>query len=397
MSVYRPKKPDGSFRSKVYLYDFQLTPAGGRQSRRFHGSTGQTKLAAARKVEARVRQLAAAGKLHQDLTLTDACWRYWHEVYSRQASAVNQAKNQEHLCRLIGGETLLQAIDEDMIAEAVRRRSAEFVMVRKRTRGGLQWVSTGKLVSTSTANRQIVEPMKRLLRRARRVWKLPVEADLDWRAVRRPEPAERVRALSAEEEARLWAEVREDYRPLVWFYLTSGLRKSEALIKRDQLDLERRIAVCRTKSHRPGGAPALVHLSDEQVAVLARELALSNGAYVFTYVARHGPHKGHRRPITYSGLTAHLRRAIRRAELDSFRIHDFRHTFATQLLRATGNLRLVQRALRHADIASTARYAHVADDDVRDGIAALAQSRSYPEVVGGGNAVIKKKKTNSIT
>ena len=38
------------------------------------------------------------------------------------------------------------------------------------------------------------------------------------------------------------------------------------------------------------------------------------------------------------------------------------------MLRKTGNLKLVQRALNHADIKTTTRYAHVLDDEVADAL-----------------------------
>jgi len=44
--------------------------------------------------------------------------------------------------------------------------------------------------------------------------------------------------------------------------------------------------------------------------------------------------------------------------------HALRHTFATKLLRATGNLRLVQRACRHGNVQTTTIYTHVTSDDV---------------------------------
>ena len=50
--------------------------------------------------------------------------------------------------------------------------------------------------------------------------------------------------------------------------------------------------------------------------------------------------------------------------IKEFRFHDFRHDFATKLLRQTGNLKLVSKALNHADIKTTARYAHVLDEDI---------------------------------
>ncbi|CAM2066737.1 Tyrosine-type recombinase/integrase [Sulfidibacter corallicola] len=48
--------------------------------------------------------------------------------------------------------------------------------------------------------------------------------------------------------------------------------------------------------------------------------------------------------------------------------HKLRHTFATHLLQQGGNLKLVQRALGHTNITSTAIYAHVVDDDLAEAI-----------------------------
>ena len=72
--------------------------------------------------------------------------------------------------------------------------------------------------------------------------------------------------------------------------------------------------------------------------------------------------RGERYPITVSGVKTSWRRLRKAAGVSDFRFHDFRHDFATKLLRKTGNLKLVQRALNHADLKTTARYAHVLDD-----------------------------------
>jgi len=58
-----------------------------------------------------------------------------------------------------------------------------------------------------------------------------------------------------------------------------------------------------------------------------------------------------------------------------FRFHDFRHDFGTKVLRETGNLKLAQKALNHADIKSTLRYAHVLDSDVAEAVELVARSR----------------------
>ncbi len=48
--------------------------------------------------------------------------------------------------------------------------------------------------------------------------------------------------------------------------------------------------------------------------------------------------------------------------LKDVRIHDLRHTFASNLVNAGHSLFVVSRALGHANIVQTARYSHLADD-----------------------------------
>ena len=78
---------------------------------------------------------------------------------------------------------------------------------------------------------------------------------------------------------------------------------------------------------------------------------------VFAYAADRGRRdvrKGSLHPITYEGLKTHWRRAKAAAGLVDYRFHDNRHTAATRVLRASGNLNVVKRMLRHEDIAVTA-------------------------------------------
>jgi integrase len=101
---------------------------------------------------------------------------------------------------------------------------------------------------------------------------------------------------------------------------------------------------------------------------------------VFTYVAkrtrkRQNLTKGNRYPITYNGLKSVWKRIRVAAAVTDFRFHDFRHDFATKLLRDSGNLKLVQKALNHADIKTTMKYAHVLDDEVAAALDRVQKSR----------------------
>ncbi len=80
-----------------------------------------------------------------------------------------------------------------------------------------------------------------------------------------------------------------------------------------------------------------------------------------------------------SGAHHYLRAPDGRGQASACRLegrvtpHTLRHTFATRLLRATGNLEIVRKALGHASVATTAdTYAHLVQDDVDRGIRSLS-------------------------
>jgi integrase len=79
--------------------------------------------------------------------------------------------------------------------------------------------------------------------------------------------------------------------------------------------------------------------------------------------------------MTMTGAKSAWQRLRAKAGVKDFRFHDFRHDLATKLLRETGNVKLVQKALNHGDIKSTLRYAHVLDEEVAAGIERVAKSR----------------------
>lgn len=70
---------------------------------------------------------------------------------------------------------------------------------------------------------------------------------------------------------------------------------------------------------------------------------------------------GHVPPIT---LQKSFKQAIQAAGLRSdLHMHTCRHTYATYLLKSTGNLRYVQKQLGHADIGMTALYADILPEE----------------------------------
>jgi integrase len=206
------------------------------------------------------------------------------------------------------------------------------------------------------------------------------EHEPKWKRHFLKEPEERVRELKQEEGDSLDAAVRDDYRPIMDFADNSGLRLRENLLKWSEVNWETRQIVKPGK----GGRRVIV-----QITSLIRDILWPlqghHPEFVFTYVAKRtrrdqGLVKGERYPITFNGLKTEWKRQRARAGVTDFRFHDKRHDFATKLLRKTGNLKLVQKAVNHADIKTTVRYAHVLDEDVRNAVEAMQEDREKSRI-----------------
>lgn len=379
MSVYRPKRRDGTLKSPRYHYDFRLRPEGKGQSLRFHGSTGQETKRAAERVEARIRELAATGELSSAITVAEACWRYFEEKIIGQPSADDTADALEVVKRILGRDKLLVDIAPADVMTGSRKRAGERVVRRRRING--RWVKKpgAKLIQNSTVNRTFTELLRRLLRYAKRVWGVPLDLDqFDWAQYLLPEPEERVRELQEGEEERFWSALRSDYHPLVELYLISGRRKNDWIgLRRFKVDVRAgTVRIPSRKKKRPG--EIVVRLTDRELEIIMGEMQKSNSEAVFTYQVQRGKEKGTRKAITSSGFRRVFANALKQAGIDDFRPHDLRHTFATRLTRATGNLKLAQKALDHADISTTAKYAHVQDEEVVAARASVTVSRNSP-------------------
>ena len=55
-----------------------------------------------------------------------------------------------------------------------------------------------------------------------------------------------------------------------------------------------------------------------------------------------------------------------RAGLDDVRLHDLRHSFASLAVAGGASLPILGKALGHTQVATTGRYAHLADNPVRE-------------------------------
>jgi len=353
MSVYKPQG------SPFYHYDFQWRGA------RFHGSTKRTDRREAQAVEKAERERVkhtAAPVTSAGMTLDDAAGRYWHEAGQHHAGAENTERDLARLIAYFGAARPINTITGDDVAKLVAWRRGHRV------------ASTDKLIAPATVNRSTTEVLKKLFTRAKRAWGLRFDREPDWRAHMLKEPEERVRELHEDEADRLDAAMRDDYAPLFGFVRATGQRKTECFMLRwSEVDWHTR----QIKRKGKGGRDIMVPITDEVRAILW-PLRGNHPECVFTYVAertRDGKIKGQHYPITKSGLNTRWRRIRAAAGVTDFRFHDFRHDLATKLLRETGNLKMVMRALNHADLKTTARYAHVLDEDLAASLDRVQKSR----------------------
>ena len=176
----------------------------------------------------------------------------------------------------------------------------------------------------------------------------------------RPNPGKKMtRFLSAEEIARLHrtldrlVEERPSRQPqadVIRLLLLTGCRKSEILTLRwSEVDGE----VLRLKATKTG--PRTVWLSGTAQAVVARQ-PRSPSAFVFP---------SPRDPASPQSCNLGLwRRARREAGIKDVRIHDLRHTVASQAVARGVPLPTVSRILGHTQPQMTLRYSHVGDREV---------------------------------
>jgi integrase len=401
MSVYRPRDKNGRYKSPYWHFDFEVTLPSG-EHRRFSGSTGLIKKKDAQDFETEKRRLVALGTGPGALTINEACWRLWAELGREFKGAREKARHLETIRRLLGRDTRIVDISKQMIADAIRTRSAEPIMryVRRdpTSHGGALVPKQIGLPSGATINRSFIKPLKALLRRAESHWDVPISSSkFPWRDWLYPEQAKPGRELAASEEQRLWEVVRADYHPLIWFMANNGVRVGGALsMRKSRTNLERRETQILRKTKARGEHWAKIKLSSAAVAVIATEMARTNRNEIWTYEVQRGADKGKRVPITYAALRRVTDTMFRRAGIKDFRRHDLRHDFGSKLLRATRNLKLVQEKLHHSSVAVTAKfYAHITNDEIVEGtelVEALRASRN-----GTGNApatpVKRRKKT----
>ncbi len=114
-----------------------------------------------------------------------------------------------------------------------------------------------------------------------------------------------------------------------------------------------------------------VHLGKAAVAILEKLPRVKNNPYVIV---------GHFEGKHLNDMQKPWRRIRKAAGLEDVRIHDLRHTFASGGLLVGEGLPMIGKLLGHSQVQTTARYAHLAADPIKQ--AATRISERLAEALG---------------
>ena len=191
-----------------------------------------------------------------------------------------------------------------------------------------------------------------------RVGKVSVSTDIE--LPRKPEG--RQRYLTEEEITRLVAACEQSRNPyltaMVVFALHTGQRKEE-IVKVPWAHINfstATVTLLRTKSGKPRGIPINADL-DRVLRALEPDPA-----------KRVGPVFKRKDGRAWGAIRTAFTTALERAGISDFRFHDLRHSFASHFMMRGGSLYDLQQLLGHADIKTTARYAHLSPQHLRAGM-----------------------------
>lgn len=182
----------------------------------------------------------------------------------------------------------------------------------------------------------------------------------------------------AELEAFLSRVEGEDYKNIYLFMYWTGVRRGEAIALRTQdFDKEKHTVHIHHQLQiyeedftplKTESSERTLKLADPLWEVIAPILDREDGPFVFG-----GVH-----PLPQSTLQIHMDDAIRKSGVEKIRIHDLRHSFATNMIGSGANIVAVSKYLGHATVRQTLdTYTHLlekADDQMVGMVADLMKS-----------------------
>ena len=178
----------------------------------------------------------------------------------------------------------------------------------------------------------------------------------------------RIRFLTDEEEESLKATFPTNCWPWVEVALHTGMRRAEQFeLRWDNINFQTRTLTIMLSKH---GEIRHIPMNDRVMEILRSLPSRLNSPWVFT--SSNGE-----TPMDANNFVRRIfMPALRKAEIQDFRWHDLRHTFASRLVMDGTDLRTVQELMGHKTIAMTTKYAHLSPGHQMDAVQRLARKRT---------------------
>ncbi len=321
----------------------------------------EDKLEAAKLADLRWKEVWREVKLGEiapgQMTLAEAFLRFHNEVAQHSAYGMRgQRYHMKVLAQAIGHGTFLADLDDRRINEAVQWMRSRVAAPGRPAE-----------LSGSTINRYLTT-LNVVCTRAQKLWGIEVGA---WTKASHAlkEPGGREVFLTHEQAHVLLTEASGHLRPILLMELMTGLRLRN-VVEMDwntiSLDLARAILIQKgdrrlTVSLPPPAVELLTRIEPDQIKRTGPVFWFGNPAV--------GCECPRCKNVRYTGQPIRsVKRTFATAIADAglmdlpagrLRFHDLRHTYASWLLAECSDLRIVQEALGHKNIATTARYAHL--------------------------------------
>lgn len=220
-----------------------------------------------------------------------------------------------------------------------------------------QWIASGR--KPTTANRNITR-LRGLLSRAVE-WGFIEEHPLSKLKQMKVDRKGRIRYLTTEEEKALREaldirdKVSNDHlKPLVILSLNTGMRRGEVFnLKWSDIDLKNKVLTVEGNTAK-SGQTRHIPLNKEALSILKAWKTKNNNGFSFVFPSKTGGRLDNVKKA-WANLLTH-------AQIESFRWHDLRHTFASKLAMKGVPLNTIRELLGHSDLAMTLRYSHLAPD-----------------------------------
>ncbi|ARM32524.1 site-specific integrase [Legionella longbeachae] len=212
-------------------------------------------------------------------------------------------------------------------------------------------------VTPSTVNRML-EIIRAVLNRAHKQWGWLESAPI----IRmRKEENRRIRWLTKEQADRLLKELPSHLRDMAAFTLCTGLRESNVTqLKWSAVSLDKGHALIHPDESKTKKAIP-VPLNKQAISIIQSQKG-KNSVYIFTYQGK---------PVTRCNNHA-WRKALLRANINDFRWHDLRHTWASWHVQNGTALHELQQLGGWSNYETVLRYAHLSSDHLK-----MAAERVY--------------------